>query len=1118
MSVPSKYIENFVTFENYYKLKDKELFSELINSGFGIQFRNFIKKFGLDETLELASELGYMLNLIDFNLIKDREDIIANLVQNGIVDVFNRVDIKELYKECINKNVYMRNYFEFLMNSYLTDYKKYENEIIFLIDKGFNLCSNNNNSQVFLNNDYLLGLFIENVKLLNKSNMHLLDYAIDNASTEALTKKNILLALKRGYTISKDTPQVIYENSEYVLTSFRICNDCEKITQSVNECKGIVIDDLIINELLNVGYLLSYSSPKSLFSNISFLTKYFMKLNSASGFVEAIRLLDVSAVGILLDCIDFNKFVLYFKSSFEDDDKFNTFASKFFKYGPSKKDVLLKMLQDGKKLSGNIRTNYEKYIAENIDTIQLEDMDKVINCLYRIQNSNSGEIRQFANTLIAEVLKLPDYEKAFDNVEHIFLQQSLPMVMKLFLVFKVLHKDYSYFFNRHANMSVVLKNCKDDNERDEIIYRDLVEAAFASNNRSLRDYLNSLNEMCSILEKYEKDTSSVDEVDVENALNFILMLANFEHLKAHIDKEEKVSGDFVDEIEFIRNKFGSFSNLKDSIVQNLFGFATLNDAINHLSTKANEVDIRNQARAFGEFTLEDGDFVKGVGEIRYITNILQNGSVSREFLGEAAGSDMTPLDTDLSLIIGDSESIADGLTKVDANSYGPIWIILKNNGSFYISRSHQEDCVEKTEYVPLVNEAFFTGALSKETHYGIRTGFPSSDIDCFVIDKFDQRLGLEIALNGFYIPVVSKTGKLLFTPDDYRAIREKMSGLEYYDGGLYKLASKEDLLIAGISDLVSGIDENRRIVRMKHNAIKEAVRKGMAEAGIIMKDKLDGNLVPGYADLIDTGSTARGTDVPGKADFDYICRVDRNLYLDPEKFEIFKKAIKSQFVSIGKEEYADGGHFRFKDVKIEGLDDLVDLDLSFVVRTTKLSLSSDESLLKRLDAIENGQFVSDDSVVPSAAEARNLVTANILLAKKLFKAYKAYKNRRNPDTPQGGLGGIGIENWILQYGGSLRKAAEDFLRVASQSKDFEEFKTKYNVWDFGENHYSFEKGTYSHDDFVYNNMNSVGYERMKIALANYLKMGEKAFDEEVIASMEDIIANMNLQKQTGYSM
>ena len=49
-------------------------------------------------------------------------------------------------------------------------------------------------------------------------------------------------------------------------------------------------------------------------------------------------------------------------------------------------------------------------------------------------------------------------------------------------------------------------------------------------------------------------------------------------------------------------------------------------------------------------------------------------------------------------------------------------------------------------------------------------------------------------------------------------------------------------------------------------------------------------------------------------------------------------------------------------------------------------------------------------------------------------------------------------------------------------------------------------------------MNSVGYERMKIALENYLKMGENAFDEDVIANMEDIIANMNFQKQNGYSM
>ena len=120
------------------------------------------------------------------------------------------------------------------------------------------------------------------------------------------------------------------------------------------------------------------------------------------------------------------------------------------------------------------------------------------------------------------------------------------------------------------------------------------------------------------------------------------------------------------------------------------------------------------------------------------------------------------------------------------------------------------------------------------------------------------------------------------------------------------------------------------------------------------------------------------------------------------------------------------------------------------------------------------------------------------MAKKLFKAYTCYKNRRNPDTPQGGLGGIGIENWILQNGGSLKKAAESFVEYARRYPDFFDFRERYQVWDFGQNHYSFEKNNYSHDNFVYGNMDYQGFEKMKRALDNYLKFGEKAFEEPLL--------------------
>ena len=109
------------------------------------------------------------------------------------------------------------------------------------------------------------------------------------------------------------------------------------------------------------------------------------------------------------------------------------------------------------------------------------------------------------------------------------------------------------------------------------------------------------------------------------------------------------------------------------------------------------------------------------------------------------------------------------------------------------------------------------------------------------------------------------------------------------------------------------------------------------------------------------------------------------------------------------------------------------------------------------------------------------VLANIIYAKQFLKAAGAYKPERSPEAEGiGGLGGVGIENWVLQHGGSFKQAARDFLTTADRHPDFYDFRAHYPVWDYGENH----KGIRSkpHDNFVADNMNQEGYERMKEAL------------------------------------
>ena len=109
------------------------------------------------------------------------------------------------------------------------------------------------------------------------------------------------------------------------------------------------------------------------------------------------------------------------------------------------------------------------------------------------------------------------------------------------------------------------------------------------------------------------------------------------------------------------------------------------------------------------------------------------------------------------------------------------------------------------------------------------------------------------------------------------------------------------------------------------------------------------------------------------------------------------------------------------------------------------------------------------------------VLANIIYAKQFLKAAGVYKQWRNPEAKGvGGLSGVGVENWILQHGGSFKQAARDFLAVADNYPKFEDFCVHYPVWDYGENH----KGTMNkpHGNFVADSMNRAGYNRMKQAL------------------------------------
>ncbi len=617
--------------------------------------------------------------------------------------------------------------------------------------------------------------------------------------------------------------------------------------------------------------------------------------------------------------------------------------------------------------------------------------------------------------------------------------------------------------------------------RKAIVFSDLIKVSFGSNNRSVNNYLRNIEFGSRIYESVKNGQiqfTSLGEREKQELVIFRNHLVTLYNNTMKAKKENEIfsfNQDVLADILELSKKLspdGTLNyNLGDRVIRMFCGLAgidTLEQAKEYINQKIKTADLRNRKEAQSDVTLEEGDFVKGIGDITYLKNILQNGSVAKEYLGASASSDATPLDTDVSLIMSSEGNIGEKISKTVSNSYGPIWFVLKNDDRFLITRANDGTINPKRDMTKM--EAFYTGMIGDE-HYGIRTGFASSEINYMVTKEYDPKIGLNIAMNGFYIPVANSEGKIMFTPKDYDKLREKMGGLSYY--GVENYNFSENLMTEETKYFADQIEQSNYEVQVKREKINNVIRKSLAEVGLQLKTNIDGDLTNGIVELIDTGSTGRGTNKPGDGDFDFMMRIDKTILSDPTKLWRLKRTILKNLGRENSAEITGDGDFRLKNVSLDN-DTNVDIDITFAQKSDGITYSTDMALQDRLTTIKRED-----------PEKYKYVVANILLAKQVLKQANAYKPNRS-DATQGGLGGVGIENWILQNGGSFIDAAREFVE-ASDGKSFSEFSETYQIWDFGENHLAERKGFYPHDNFVTNNMSEAGYKKMVVALKEYLK-------------------------------
>lgn len=762
--------------------------------------------------------------------------------------------------------------------------------------------------------------------------------------------------------------------------------------------------------------------------------------------------------------------------------------------------------------------SFRNYILNKGINISDEDLNKLSEIIIRVSTTNSLEMTSFSNDIIDYVLASSEPYKTLGQIEIVFVSNNLPLYAKMFKIFQILYPNLDKTrdggelnFSREDRVSPMLSNetikdfmtrtglkLSDAEKRFFIIYNDLLRTTVKSGSRDLKTYLKNISRGNDLFLVLSKNNFNLEDLSLEDKKILETFIA---HLKAIYENTIKgknsevvIPSTLEEQIKFFNEVFKSTSryDLKDRIVRSFgfwAGYKSFDSIMEDITKTITEANKRNEEfyeeHKDSPIKIEKGDLFRGIGDVDVCESSLNNGNFSKEHLSvytNTSISDTTPLDVDFTYAESDSDSIYSAIEGTPTGfGFGNIYVVIrKDNKEVYITRDSNGK-LTNTPYDPTKLEAFRTGY---QTHFGIRTGFAFTDIDYIIYKKdrtknpYDEkdlpRLKFEIARNGYYIPVVDFAGKFLFTPEEYKELRNKMSGLSYYEIDSYNFSN--NLYSNDVYEIVKQLEENKRNIDNIKSLIYTNMNKVLSSLNMKMETEITGNLTKNVVEVLNTGSTARYTNIPESAyDFDFIVRIDRELLNDSERLENFRNAFIKEFNIVGSTEYPNIKH---GNAHINGIE--IPIDISFVQKTDKVGYSTEMCLQDRFDTIEK-QKENEERI--NGYTRSEYVKANIILAKKVLKEGKVY------GKINGFLGGVAIENWVLEYGGSFIDATNSFLNTARKYIDipdgFEKFKFDYQIWDFGENHYRASFG-FLHDNFIELIKGEENFRKMYEVLNNYI--------------------------------
>lgn len=734
------------------------------------------------------------------------------------------------------------------------------------------------------------------------------------------------------------------------------------------------------------------------------------------------------------------------------------------------------------------------FIVNNADWIGAVPKEKrgdYIDISLSINESPSQEIKRLQRELLAELVQTDDPVGFYRKIESIFIKNNLPTVGKVFKVFETLYPRARLEKSLQGGQGSPVLSAATARRRYYTIYRDLLMTHIRSGNRSLRRYAEFIRDGAGLAETaLKRGPSALDAAAQEKLTHLILKLqtlreaASFNPSLPASSAADLSSALLSLETELAVRKGGTLVSRAEEMFLTPIGLSSVDEMLTLMRQTKAQADKRGRAfaaeiAAHG-LVFKAGDLLKGVNEA-FIANILQNGSVAKEFLGAASSQDSTPLDTDVSKVLphdveGGLQTV---LTQSMAPEYGHLIFAIRDRGQFSVTRT------DGVTTLPTKDSRLELFETTTPRHCGIRTGFPTTEIDCILADstwattdegaKSLERLFFEIAQNGFYIPVTDTEGTLLFSPELYDARRRIFEGLERFDGGAFIVnrvgeSDPDHKAIAGIIREKRG-EETERSTTLR--SIESAVATALLSSGVRLKSRFDSSLMG--AELVEIGSVGRQTNTPKDFDFDFALKLDAKDF--PKAAEI-AAGLRKQFVMTGEESHGEpSGYYQFRAKGVSMIGDValskpVDIDIGLGSRSELAVFDSHEALREKYEWIRENL----------GEEALMEVVANVVLAKRFLKHAAAYK-KAQMGAGEGGMGGIGIEHWVMQNHGNMREAFTSFIKAAVRDGSLvplDEFKAGYRIIDPGMN---IKKGR--HDNFVLG-LTESGYANMASAIAEHL--------------------------------